>query len=104
VVNFSRAGAGPRLCLAKLHMRVGISIPHRPRPPDVTTRPVGSATATTPRTSADGLDSIERSNLPKYAKRELTAVFTAGLIHDAALRHSELLLMLRLATTSSRSG
>ena len=53
---------------------------------------------------AAGLDAIERSDLPKTAKRELTSMFVDNLIHDAARRYSELLLMLRLATTGSQSG
>jgi transcriptional regulator with XRE-family HTH domain len=50
---------------------------------------------------AASLDAIDRSDLTTTAKRELTAMFTAGLIHDAVRRHNELLLMLRLATTAS---
>jgi len=50
---------------------------------------------------AAGLDAIERSDLPKAARRELTSMFVDNLIHDTARRHSELLLMLRLATTGS---
>jgi transcriptional regulator with XRE-family HTH domain len=48
-----------------------------------------------------GLDAIEGSDLPKAAKRELTGIFVDNLIHDTARRHSELLLILRLATTGS---
>lgn len=51
---------------------------------------------------AAGLDAIDRSDLSRTAERELTAMFTAGLIQDAARRHSELLLMLRLATTAGK--
>lgn len=46
---------------------------------------------------AAGLDEIERSDLPKNAKRELTSFFVANLIHDATRRRSELQLLLRLA-------
>jgi len=54
---------------------------------------------------AAGLDAIQTSGLPKTARRELTAMFTAGLIHDTTRWHSELLLMLRLATTAgTQSG
>jgi transcriptional regulator with XRE-family HTH domain len=53
---------------------------------------------------AAGLDAIERSDLPKTAKRELTSMFVDNLIHDTARRHSELLLMLRLAATGSHPG
>jgi hypothetical protein len=49
---------------------------------------------------ADGLDAIERSDLSKAAKRELADMYIAGLIHDAARRHSELTLMLGLATAA----
>jgi len=52
---------------------------------------------------AAGLDAIERTDLPKSAKRELTEVFVENLIHDAARRHGELLLMLRLASAGSHS-
>jgi transcriptional regulator with XRE-family HTH domain len=53
---------------------------------------------------AEGLDAIEHSNLPKGAKRELTSMFVDNLIHDAVRRHTELLLMLRIATGDVRSG
>lgn len=53
---------------------------------------------------ATGLDAIERSDLPKASKRELTGMFVDNLIHDTARRHSELLLMLRLATAGSHSS
>ena len=53
---------------------------------------------------AAGLDAIEHSELPKIAKRELTSLFVGNLIHDAARRHSELLLILRIATAASQSG
>ena len=46
---------------------------------------------------AAGLDAIERSDLPRNAKRELTSMFIDNLIHDTTRRHSELLLVLRLA-------
>lgn len=49
---------------------------------------------------AAGLDEIERSDLPMNAKCELASFFVANLIHDATRRHSELLLMLRLAASS----
>ena len=50
---------------------------------------------------AAGLDAIEGSDLPKAAKRDLTGIFTDNLIHDAARRHNELLLILRLAAAGS---
>ncbi|MGO9083176.1 MAG: helix-turn-helix domain-containing protein [Streptosporangiaceae bacterium] len=53
---------------------------------------------------AEGLNAIEHSGLPAAARRELTSMFTASLTHDAARRHSELLLMLRLAAAASHSG
>jgi transcriptional regulator with XRE-family HTH domain len=46
---------------------------------------------------AAGLDEIERSDLPRNAKRELASFFVANLIHDATRRRSELQLLLRLA-------
>lgn len=53
---------------------------------------------------ASGLDAIENSDLPGPGKRDLTAMFVGNLIHDTARRHSELLLILRIATNSSRPG
>ena len=53
---------------------------------------------------AAGLDAIEGSDLPKAAKRDLTGIFTGNLIHDAARRHNELLLILRLAASGSDPG
>lgn len=53
---------------------------------------------------AAGLDAIECSELPKTAKRDLTSMFIDNLIHDTARRHSELLLMLRLATSGDHTG
>jgi transcriptional regulator with XRE-family HTH domain len=53
---------------------------------------------------AAGLDAIECSELPKTAKRDLTSMFIDNLIHDSARRHSELLLMLRLATSGNHTG
>ncbi len=50
---------------------------------------------------AAGLDAIEHSGLPKATQRDLTTMFTGNLIHDATRRHTELLLILRLATTAS---
>lgn len=50
---------------------------------------------------ASGLDAIDRSGLPKAARRELTAMFAGNLVHDAAWRHAELLLILRLASTAN---
>jgi len=47
---------------------------------------------------AAGLDAIDTSGLPAAARRELTAMFVGNLLHDAARRYSELLLMLRIAT------
>lgn len=46
---------------------------------------------------AAGLDAIDRSELPSTTRRELTSMFVDNLIHDAARRHTELALMLRLA-------
>jgi transcriptional regulator with XRE-family HTH domain len=51
---------------------------------------------------AAGLDAIERSDLPKTARRELTSLFVGNLIHDATRRHSEMLLLLRLAAGASQ--
>jgi len=53
---------------------------------------------------AAGLDLIDNSALPNAAKRELTALFTDGLIHDAAQRHRELVLVLKLASASRQPG
>jgi transcriptional regulator with XRE-family HTH domain len=53
---------------------------------------------------ASGLDAIEYSDIPGPAKRDLTAMFIDNLIHDAARRHSELLLILRIAAASPNSG
>jgi transcriptional regulator with XRE-family HTH domain len=53
---------------------------------------------------ASGLDTIEQSDLSTAAKRDLTAVFVDNLIHDAVRRHSEMLLILRIATASSHPG
>ncbi len=53
---------------------------------------------------AAGLDAIEGSDLPKTARRELTSLFVDNLIHDAARRHSELLLMLRLAAGAGQAS
>jgi hypothetical protein len=53
---------------------------------------------------AEGLDAIERANLANAAKRDLTSMFVDNLIHDAARRHAELLLMLRIATGNVPSG
>jgi len=50
---------------------------------------------------AAGLDAIDHSSLPGTAKRQLTGMFVDNLIHDTARRHSELVLMLRLAATGS---
>jgi hypothetical protein len=47
---------------------------------------------------AAGLDAIDHADLPRTAKGELAGMFVDNLIHDATRRHSELLLMLRLAT------
>ena len=46
----------------------------------------------------DGLDAIDRSNLPEAAKRDLTRMYVDGLISDATRRHSELVLVIRLAS------
>ena len=53
---------------------------------------------------ASGLDAIERSDLPKATRRELTAMFVDNLIHDAARRHTELLLILRLASNATATS
>lgn len=53
---------------------------------------------------AESVDAIEHSHLPAAAKRELTGMFVDNLIHDAARRQAELLLMLRIATGELRSG
>jgi transcriptional regulator with XRE-family HTH domain len=53
---------------------------------------------------AEGLDAIDHTELPHAAKRELTAMFVDNLIHDAARRHSELQLILRLAAASGTSS
>jgi transcriptional regulator with XRE-family HTH domain len=50
------------------------------------------------------LDAIDRSGLPKAAKQQVTSMFVDNLIHDATRRHSELLLMLRLAAGGGRPG
>ena len=53
---------------------------------------------------AESLDAIERSKLPASAQHDLTAMFIDNLIHDAARRHAELRLILRLAENTSQSG
>jgi transcriptional regulator with XRE-family HTH domain len=53
---------------------------------------------------AAGLEAIEQSDLPTSARRELTGMFVDNLIHDAARRSSELLLMLRLANRPNHLG
>ena len=53
---------------------------------------------------AASLNLIDSSDLPAAAKRELTALYTTGLIHDATHRHRELVVMLRLASTARQSG
>jgi len=53
---------------------------------------------------ASGLDAIERSDLPKATRRELTAMFVDNLLHDAARRRTELLLILRLATSGTATS
>jgi transcriptional regulator with XRE-family HTH domain len=53
---------------------------------------------------AEGLDAIEHSGLPHAAKRELTGMFVDNLINDAARRHSELQLILRLVAASGTSS
>jgi transcriptional regulator with XRE-family HTH domain len=52
---------------------------------------------------AAGLDAIEHSALPSSAQRELTSMFVDNLIHDARRRHTELILMLRLAAGGTSS-
>jgi len=52
---------------------------------------------------AAGLDAIERSDLPRPARRELTGMFVDNLVRDAARRHGELLLVLRLASAGGHS-
>lgn len=51
---------------------------------------------------ATSLDAITSSGLPASAVKELTSFYIQNLIHDAARRHDELLLMLRLAAGSAR--
>ena len=53
---------------------------------------------------AESLDAIDHSNLPKAARQELTSMFVDNLIYDAARRHAELLLLLRIATGGVQSG
>ncbi len=53
---------------------------------------------------ARGLDAIDDSKLPERAKRELTALFTSNLLHDATRRNDELLLILRLTEQGDRSS
>jgi transcriptional regulator with XRE-family HTH domain len=53
---------------------------------------------------SSGLDAIENSDLPTATKRDLSALYVDNLIHDAARRHSELLLILRLAAAGTRSS
>jgi transcriptional regulator with XRE-family HTH domain len=49
---------------------------------------------------ARALDAIEDSKLPARTKHELAALFTGNLLHDAARRYDELILILRLAEGS----
>ncbi len=53
---------------------------------------------------AAGLDAIDTSSLPATARRELTRLFADNLLHDAARRYSELVLMLRIAAGGSQSS
>ena len=53
---------------------------------------------------ASGLEAIEHSPLPKAAQRELTGMFVDNLCHDAARRHTELLLVLRVAAADRQAG
>jgi hypothetical protein len=53
---------------------------------------------------AESLDAIEHSDLPKGTKQELTSMLVDNLIYDAARRHAELLLMLRIATGAVQFG
>lgn len=53
---------------------------------------------------AASLNAIDRSDLPNSARRELTSLFVSNLTHDAARRHDELQLMLRLATSATQPG
>jgi transcriptional regulator with XRE-family HTH domain len=46
---------------------------------------------------ASGLDAIDASKLGTRTKNQITGLFIDNLRHDATRRHSELLLMLRLA-------
>lgn len=53
-------------------------------------------------TIAASLDAIEGSGLPAAARRELTSLLIGNLIHDAARRHAELLLILSVAASASQ--
>jgi transcriptional regulator with XRE-family HTH domain len=53
---------------------------------------------------AASLDAIEASDLPSPARRELTSMLIGNLVHDASRRHTELLLILRIATSASQQG
>ena len=50
---------------------------------------------------AASLAAIESSGLSDAARRELTELYVGNLRHDATRRHSELLLLLRIATGST---
>lgn len=53
---------------------------------------------------AASLDAVDASSLPEAARRDLTSLFIDNLTHDAARRHSELLLILRMAARDNRAG
>lgn len=53
---------------------------------------------------ARGLDAIGDSRLHDRAKHELSALFIDNLVHDAARRTDELLLMIRIATDATQGA
>jgi|HubBroStandDraft_1064217.scaffolds.fasta_scaffold162967_1 transcriptional regulator with XRE-family HTH domain len=52
---------------------------------------------------AASLGRIDASSLPEAAKRDLTGWLVSNLINDVARRHTELLLLLRIATGTTAS-
>jgi hypothetical protein len=67
-----------------------IDLQHLTSPPGRELMPIIAAT----------LDAIDSSTLPAVAQRELTALFMDNLVQDATRRHTELLLVLRIARES----
>jgi transcriptional regulator with XRE-family HTH domain len=53
---------------------------------------------------AASLDHINGSALPDAARRDLTQWFLSNLINDVTRRHTELLLLLRIAGSASATG